>query len=270
MCELFAMSSRFPTVVDFSLHKLASHGGAQGPHRDGWGVAYFEARDVVILREPLAAAESELVRFMESHGPPSDFVISHIRLATQGERALCNTQPFQRELGGRMHVFAHNGRLDGIEGRCRFETHRYNPVGETDSEYAFCCLLERMLRLWGIGNTAIPSVDERLAVIAEFAAWLRPMGPANFIYADGDTLFAHAHRRTQDDGAVSPPGLHLLTRTCDEDCPDLKRAGVTLQTKPQQLTLVASVPLTDEPWEAMAEGEVIALHAGEILGRAAP
>ena len=42
MCELFAMSSRVPASVGFSLEKLARHGGAEGPHRDGWGVAFYE------------------------------------------------------------------------------------------------------------------------------------------------------------------------------------------------------------------------------------
>jgi len=35
----------------------------------------------------------------------------------------------------------------------------------------------------------------------------------------------------------------------------------------QELTLVASVPLTDEPWEPIAEGEVIALKEGLVRAR---
>ena len=93
MCELFAMSSLLPTTVDFSLELLARRGGAEGPHRDGWGVAFFSGRDALLLREPGAASESALVRHIERHGPPSELVISHIRLATFGEAALRNTQP---------------------------------------------------------------------------------------------------------------------------------------------------------------------------------
>ena len=36
----------------------------------------------------------------------------------------------------------------------------------------------------------------------------------------------------------------------------------------QELALVASVPLTDEPWEPISEGEVIALRQGFIWERA--
>ena len=51
MCELFAMSSRAPATVTFSLEALSRHGGADGPHRDGWGVAFFEGGDARVLRE---------------------------------------------------------------------------------------------------------------------------------------------------------------------------------------------------------------------------
>ncbi len=122
MCELFALSSRIPTTVGFTLERLARRGGIEGPHRVGWGVAFYEGADVFLLREPRAAAQSDLVRYTEQHAPPSQLVVSHIRRATRGEPALRNTQPFIRELGGYTHVFAHNGELGGIERRRDFQT----------------------------------------------------------------------------------------------------------------------------------------------------
>ena len=267
MCELFAMSSRYPTSVGFSLETLARRGGHDGPHKDGWGVAYFEGYDAFLLREPSPAAESGLVRFMEKHGPPSNLVLSHIRLATQGEPALCNTQPFQRELGGCAHVFAHNGNMPGIRDKCRLQFHRFTPIGDTDSEFAFCCLLERLGDLWDGATGRPPSVESRLEIVADFAAWLRPLGPCNFVYSDGDALFVHAHRRSQSDGDVRPPGLHLLVRSCNEQPVDLTQSGVMLAPVAQELALVASVPLTDEQWEPIGEGEVIALTQGLVWAR---
>ena len=267
MCELFAMSSRYPTSVGFSLETLARRGGHDGPHKDGWGVAYFEDHDVFLLRESSPAAESGLVRFIEKNGPPSDLVLSHIRLATQGEPALRNTQPFQRELGGRAHVFAHNGNMPGIREKCCLESHRFTPVGDTDSEFAFCCLLERLGELWDQSAGSTPAVDSRLEIVVDFAAWLRPLGAFNFVYSDGDALFAHSHRRTQDDGEIRPPGLHLLARSCNEQAVDLSQSGIMLAPLAQELALVASVPLTDEPWEEIGEGEVIALTQGMVRAR---
>lgn len=261
------MSSRYPTSVGFSLETLARRGGLDGPHKDGWGVAYFEDRDVFLLRESRPAAESGLVQFMEENGPQSNLVLSHIRQATQGEPALRNTQPFQRELGGRAHVFAHNGNIPGIEDACNLESSRYTPVGDTDSEVAFCFLLERLARLWNPPTGRPPAIELRLEIVADFAAMLRQRGPFNFIYSDGDALFVHAHRRTQNDGNVRPPGLHLLVRSCNEQALDLTQSGVLLAPLAQELALVASVPLTDEPWEPIGEGEVIVLTRGIVYAR---
>ena len=246
---------------------LARRGGGDGPHKDGWGVAYFEDHDAFVLRESRPAAESGLVRFMEANGPPSNLVLSHIRLATQGEAALRNTQPFQRELGGRSHVFAHNGDLPGVREHCRLESSRFTPIGETDSEFVFCCLLERLVALWEGEGAGLPSVDARLEVVAAFAGWLRSVGPFNFIYSDGDTLFVHAHRRKQCDGETRPPGLHLLVRSCNEEAIDLSQSGIMMSPVAQELTLVASVPLTDEPWAPIEEGEVVALKEGLVHAR---
>ncbi len=267
MCEIFAMSSRYPTSVGFSLETLARRGGQDGPHKDGWGVAYYEDKDALLLRESSPAAASDLVKFMEKNGPPSKLVISHIRHAIQGEKALRNTQPFQRELGGRAHVFAHNGNLPGIEDKRRLVSHRFTPVGETDSEFAFCCLLERLARLWDGAKGKLPSVESRLQIVSDFAARFRSLGPLNFVYTDGDTLFVHAHRRVQSDGGIRAPGLHLLVRSCSEQAVDLSKSGVIMAPVAQELVLVASVPLTSEPWERIGEGEVVALTQGLVWER---
>lgn len=262
------MSSRYPSSVGFSLETLAQRGGHNGPHKDGWGVAYFEGRDVLLLRESSPAAESDLVRFMEVNGPPSNLVLSHIRLATQGKATLRNTQPFQRELGGRAHVFAHNGNMPGIRDAHSLQTQRFTPVGDTDSEFAFCCLLERLGSLWDGSSGSPPSVEDRLDIVADLAASLRSLGAFNFVYADGDALFVHAHIRKQNDGVERPPGLHLLVRSSNQQAVDLTESGIMLAPVAQELALVASVPLTDdEPWEPIAQGEVVALRQGCVWDR---
>lgn len=219
VCELFAMCSRDPSEVRSSLEAFARHGGLEGPHRDGWGIAYYADEDVRLVKEAGPASDSECMRFIQAHPFVSGMVISHIRKATQGHLAMKNCQPFARELGGRMHVFAHNGDLD------------------------FARLRERM--------PAAAPLAERLAAVAAFAAELRALGPANFLYADGDALFVHAHRRSPGMGAPpAPPGLHLLQRGCAPD---------------QKVVLVASVPLSGEPgWRALREGELLVARGGEV------
>ena len=62
MCELLAMSTRHASQLTVSLGALASHSGPASGTRDGWGVAYFQGRDVALFREPIAASDSPLVR----------------------------------------------------------------------------------------------------------------------------------------------------------------------------------------------------------------
>lgn len=250
MCELFAMSSRMPTDVRASLEAFSRHGGPDGPHREGWGIAYYADEDVRLVKDAEPAFDSACVRFMKEHPFASGTVISHIRHGTQGRMAMKNCQPFARELGGRMHVFAHNGDLDMAALRAGMPLQQFHPVGETDSEYAFCAMLDWLRPLWLRGG--LPALAERFAIVARFAAALRLLGPANFLYSDGDTLFLHGHRRRQGDGGPPrAPGLHLLSRSCAPD---------------QQVLLAASVPLTTEPgWRALAEGELVVAQQGTVV-----
>jgi glutamine amidotransferase len=265
MCELLAMSARFPTTIHLSLGELARHGGETGPHRDGWGIGYVQDGDAFVVREPEAASESRWVSFVRSNYLRSSIVLAHIRRATHGPRALRNTQPFARELGGRVHLFIHNGMLEAIDSVGRFPARRFRRVGDTDSEQACCALLDRLAPLWERG---MPRLEDRLAAIVSFARELRALGPANFIYTDGDAIFAHGHRRKNDTGEVRAPGLYVLCRSCAAASEGPPLTGVSIARKErQEVALVASVPLSREPWEALAEGELAVLREGRVIRR---
>ncbi len=263
MCELFALSSQLPTRLTLSLERFSAHGGRTGPHRDGWGIAFYEGRDARVIREPSAASDSPCVDLLQRHGFQSDLVLSHIRLATQGERSLPNTQPFARELGGRLHLFAHNGDLDGIKERFPRPSGSL-PIGDTDSELAFCLLLDELTPLWRGGQP--PGLRERLAVIDTFAERLRPLGPANFLYSDGEYLFAHGDKRTLPGReGFHPPGLWWLQRSCQAADHAAEIDGLELSgSETQNVLLIASVPLTDEPWVAFDEGQILVARHGNI------
>jgi len=264
MCELLAMSCRHPTRLTISLKTLAARGGSTSRNRDGWGVAFYEGNDVALFREPTAAGDSQLAHFLETQGPSTTLAIGHIRHATRGGITLSNTQPLLRELAGRVHVFAHNGDLPGIERHETLAFNRYRPIGTTDSEHAFCALLERVRGLW-VSSSSLPPLEERLAVVAQFAADLRQLGPANFLYADGDTLFAHGHRRIQPaTGTIEPPGLFVLSRRCSQANDPVDGNRTSAATGFQEVVLIASVPLTEEHWRPLAEGEIVAVSAGQM------
>ena len=52
MCELLAMSANTPTDLCFSFTGLTRRGGDTGPHKDGWGVAFYEGKGVRLFHDP--------------------------------------------------------------------------------------------------------------------------------------------------------------------------------------------------------------------------
>lgn len=183
-----------------------------------------------------------------------DTVVAHIRHATRGGLSLANTQPFQRELDGRMVVFAHNGDL----GEPMPSGGRFRPVGETDSEAAFCALLPRLA-----GQDDIAALFD---IFAAFAVEVRARGPANLILGFQDALFIHADRRAQRPGVIAPPGLWMLRRTCiAPDEPVFAGTGARVAGDAVEVTLVASVPLSDEAWRPLHRGATLALRGGAVL-----
>jgi predicted glutamine amidotransferase len=260
MCELFAMSSKIATSVSFSLHEFSQHGGKTGVHADGWGLASYEGRTAHVYRETEPAAFSRRMKFIQAHPVKTHCVISHIRLATIGQKALRNTQPFVRQLGGRSHVFAHNGNLPGIEeiassDGCIVE-------GETDSERAFCYLFSSLKPIWLAGT---PALSDRVAVIQRVFNELAELGIANFLYSDGDYLYAFSDKRTREDGSIEPPGMYFLQRQCQYGDEMLKTAGVDIDCRPQRVCLFASVPLTDENWQPLKQYELVVAGGGDLV-----
>ena len=115
-------------------------------------------------------------------------------------------------------------------------------------------------------------MDARTSLLATFAADLRPLGPANFLYADGDALFAHGNRRIQGaTGRIAPPGLWLLQRHCKlgDAAPDCG-GGVAIGAGERSVVLIASVPLSDDAWRPLSEGELVVVRNGEVLDQRLP
>lgn len=265
MCELLGMSAHHPASITLSLNEFARHGGETGPHADGWGVAYYEGPDANLIRESTPAADSVLMSTLRRYKVASEIVIAHIRRASFGPVELKNTHPFRRELGGRIHTFAHNGDLPGIEEKFSPEQNAFAlPVGNTDSEQAFCMLMQRLSGVW-TNREAIPGLLIRKQIITEFADQIGELGPANFLYSDGDALFVHGHVRTQPDGSVEAPGLHYISVTCDYGFGQSELASVKLESdQVQKVTLVSTTPLNEGDWTPMHEGDLLILKGGEI------
>ncbi len=248
MCELFAMSASEATDVNHSLALLQPRGGAVGPHADGWGVAFYEGRAARIFKEPVPAAESRCLGFITDYDFKSETVIAHIRKANPERfgRTTANTHPFEREWNGRSWVFAHNGKLPGLMASHGQAPRRFQPLGDTDSELAFCLMLDAIAAA-GAPVAGPLAAAEIIARISPLVARLADLGEFNFFLSDGASLIVHAHTR-----------LHQLSRACTSCIGQL------------QVILLATLPLTDEPWAPLAPGSLHAFVRGHEIALQTP
>lgn len=239
MCELFGCSSKHPQDgPTLPLAEFRARGGATADNPDGWGVVW---RDMGILhqeREPLPGCSS--ARFSSViDSLRSDLIVAHVRKARWPPvNTLGNTHPFVHPCCGRQWVFAHNGlvpEMVNIESVNREKACR--PVGETDSEFAFCHLLSHVMGYYPMPSAETPWI-EVLATISELIAG---HGKFNFLLSDGDHLIAYGHDR-----------LHFLESRDD---------GV-------ESALVATEPLGhQEGWTPFEAGELRIYRAGVPAGR---
>ena len=271
MCELFGLSSHQPAALTYSLNEFALHGGSTYKNNSGWGIAYFQGREALLVKEPEPASDSPWVRFIAEQQIKSNCVVAHVRLATVGSPALENTHPFRRALAGQVHVFAHNGTLKGLKDDISPGRMNHHPIGDTDSELAFCVLMDEMQKLRQASSTTPPTIEERLETFAGFASDMRKRGSANFLYSDGEALYVHADQRIYEEhGGFSdprPPGLSVRKCVSCQQGPEYACSGLQVGLEDQRTMLFASVPLDEAGWEALPQGTALAASAGEEVAR---
>jgi len=217
-------------------------GGRIGPHSDGWGVAYYDGRVARIFKDAAPAAESRCLEMLTEFNLRSTAVIAHIRKANPSQfgRSTANTHPFEREWNGRSWVFVHNGKLPGLNKLGMRSGSRFQPIGDTDSELAFCYIMDSIAQ--ALGQDGKWTMQELVASIRPTVEWLCEFGEFNFILGDGKHLYVHADTH-----------LHLLRRT------------VNMGDHSQVMTYLATVPLTDEAWIPFAPGSIHVYREGGLV-----
>ena len=243
MCQLLGMNANTPTDVMFSFTGFATRAEE---HKDGFGIAFFEDKGVRLLRRHARArASRRSPRWCGAIRSSSENIVAHIRKATQGRVALENTHPFVRELWGRYWVFAHNGDLKDFAPRLHGA---FRPVGDTDSERAFCWLMQELAK----AHASVPSIAE-LSAHARRAACRRSPRTASSTPCSSNGQALWAHCSTQ---------LHHIVRQHPFARASLQDEDVTVdfaeQTSPRdRVAVVVTEPLTkDESWSAFAPGEL--------------
>ena len=227
MCQLLGMNSRLPASLTLSFTGFSQRGGCTDHHADGWGIAFFESdghdpgRGVRYFVDKEGAATSPIAQMLRSYPIKSHNVVAHVRKATVGAVNLEDDAP---ALHGNFH-----------------------PVGSTDSELAFCWLLQELAK----SHAGVPSVDELTLTLAELVPQIARHGTFNFLLSNGQALWAHASTK-----------LHYVLRQHPFTEVHLKDDDVSVDLSelngPQdRLAIVVTEPLTtNEDWVAMAPGEL--------------
>ncbi len=253
MCELLGMNANVPTDVRFSFAGLSRRGGATGPHRDGWGIAFYEGRGARAFHDPHPSSDSEIARLLRNYDVKSRIVIAHVRRANRGRVALENTHPFTRELWGRAWTFAHNGQLKGVK---KLPLGAFRPIGATDSEHAFCWTLEQLRQRFD----ALPTQGELERALTQLFGEIALLGVFNVLLSEGRRLYAYCTKKLYYIERCAPFGRATLI---DED---LQVDFSQVTTPDDRVAVIASAPLTrDETWSTLPLGRLSVFSDGRAL-----
>ena len=233
MCRVFGCVAAEPASIRHELVEADNPLIRQSEEHDsGWGMAVYQRAD---------GLDPRLVRFAEAAFSDPEFIDAtsiegrifnvHVRRATMGGLAPENTHPFC--LGS--YSFGHNGTILRYP-RLLEHPNVTPPNGYTDSEAFFNFLMT----IYDAGDP-IGSLRDAIRTTVERS----PFSGLNFLFSDGDRLFAYRLGLFE---------LHWLQR-------------------PGQL-LVASERVTDEDWHTVQQDVLLVLdpddldapHAERLLG----
>lgn len=252
MCQLLGLVFNQPVNPSFSFRGF-QHRGRSNPH--GWGLAGFPDGSAQIFKEPVQAEHSQLATFLRDYRAiTSRIFVAHVRFGNVGGQTLANTHPFCREHRGRHVVFAHNGTLRTDPLRRNLDG-RFLPVGQTDSELAFCSLLTR-LSTNRIEFTNFPRIE---AILQE----MNSVGSMNLLFSEGEHLYVYF-----DQGGYN--GLWFVEREAPHDRVTLLDEDWAVDLAEdkypdQRGYVIATRPLTDERWMSFKRGTLTVFKGGTII-----
>ena len=186
MCELLGFSAEKKMNIQEYLRVFFSH-SIINPH--GWGLMY-EDNTRRIVREPVRAADSSLLRDLYRLIPAQNTALAHIRFATVGSVTMENCHPFTGEdISGREWTMIHNGTIYSGGVTCRYQNKQ---AGDTDSERLFLAFLDRMNdRL----SKCRLNERERFQTVSGFISENAPRNKLNLMLYDGELLYIHKNMK---------------------------------------------------------------------------
>jgi glutamine amidotransferase len=133
----------------------------------------------------------------------------------------------------------------------------YRPVGKTDSEKAFCLILETLRQAFPGGQ---PTLEKLYQILATITQSLAQQGIFNYLLSNGEYLFVYCSTQ-----------LHYLIRQAPFAAAHLIDEDITvdfqaLTNQTDRVAIIATLPLTDnEVWTNIQSGELMVFQDGRPL-----
>lgn len=252
MCQLLGMNCNVPTDICFSFEGFCERGGKTADHEDGWGIAFFEGKACRTFLDTEPSCTSPVAKLVKEYPIKSLNTIAHIRKATIGEINLSNTHPFQREAWGLNWIFAHNGDLWNYNPTI---SGRFQPVGTSDSEKAFCVILNSLIEKYPDCPPPLTILQKELE---ELSAPIAKYGTFNFLLSNGQMLAARCSTNLFYITRQAPfASAHLVDKDISVDFSELTGNH-------DRVTVITTEPLTDnESWTKFEKDQIIIFKDGQ-------
>ena len=272
MCRVFGFRSVIQSQVHHSLVNAENALGLQSQkHPDGWGVAYYMHGSPHVMKSEMTALDDQLFKRV-SGIVSSETVVAHIRNATQGDKSLLNTHPFQYG----PWIFAHNGNIKNWKEKRSELMELLSPnlrrfvLGETDSEFLFFLILTHMESFSGhLAQTSLSNLAE--ATKSAMKEIVRIIGPISkidngantetyltFIITDGHRMLAH------HGGKNLNYSTHKSICPERDTCPSFSKSCENVSKTGDRVNhlIFSSEPLSGQNiWNPMKPGDIIGVDA---------
>ncbi len=258
--RLLAMSFDGAASPSITLKGASAHDPRDPPY--GWGMAWYpgQGASALLVKDPTSIGDNAMTKLLSDWERfASTIFICHLRGAARTLQEQ-DTHPFCLSYARRDWVLAHNGDLfvDLPQALSLGEAPCFEPIGGTDSEHAFCWLLEQ-LRARKIRSLVELGWSELEALFRH----LDGLGTANFLLTDGVDVAAYSDEEGYNPlhwARFVPPHEQLILKNEDivvdlDDAIDRNRT----------VALVATRPMSAEGWSPMKPGQLLVLRRGAVV-----
>ena len=243
----------------------------QGTHPFGWGFSWYpnDHQAAIVMKDPLARNTNILMDTMSDWSTfRSTMFLGKVRGAAKGYTHH-ETQPFSRSFAGKDWLFTHKGNLnkDALSELQTSKSRFLEPVGKTDSEIAFCILLNWLFESRSVSDFNIP--DQKARKLSDCSpetiyGWFKqldPLGGADMMLTDGISLVCFhgtgSHHQMYYN-RTRPHGLCYDSESATLSFPDPRdtyRTGL----------MITTIPFSDGQWTQMQAGQMIICRRGMII-----